>query len=207
MKYPFKVDKLHLLNDNHYHKINTDKRQIVIGNTFSDGLNHVIRWNTRLNGKYTSTSSFTILKDGSIYLHFDPNYYSDFIGVKEIDMNLISIVLENQGWLMKDLINNKYLTWFGDIYNSDEPVFELKWRNHTYWSAYTDAQIESLSILCKYLCESFNIPLKVLSHNTNINMVEAYNGIIFKSNYSKYFSDVSPSFKFDEFKNKIEINN
>lgn len=195
----------HLLGIQNFYQTEYKKSQIVIGNSFSSGLDHVTRWQTRLNGKYKRTAPFTIARDGTIYLHFDPKHHSDFIGVKDIDRHAIGIVLENQGWLTKDLQNDRYLTWIGDIYNEEDEIVETRWRNHSYWSTYTEEQLDSLAKLCRYLCERFDIPLEALSHNTNIAMIDHYTGIAYKGNFSKYFSDVSPAFDFEAFKNKLEL--
>ncbi len=194
-----------ILSIQNYYQTEYKKSQIIIGNSFSNGLDHVNRWETRLNGKYKSTAPFTITRDGTIYLHYDPKHHSDFIGVKDIDRYAIPIVLENQGWLTKDLQNDRYLTWIGDIYNEENEIVESRWRNHSYWSTYTDEQMDSLVKLCKYLGEKFDIPLDAMSHNTNVPMIDNHNGIAYKGNFSKYFSDVSPAFNFDEFKNKLRL--
>jgi hypothetical protein len=206
MKKNLIMENTHLLGLNNYYQTDYDKTQIVIGNTLSTGLNHVTKWQMRLNGKYKETSPLSILRDGTIHLHYDPKHHSDFIGVKDIDKHIVSIVLENEGWLTKDLQNGQHLNWIGDIYNGGGEIIEARWREHTYWASYTDEQIESLVKLCKYLCVKFNIPMETLEHNTKFTTIENFEGVAFKSNYSKNFSDVSPAFKFAEFKNKLEIN-
>jgi len=138
-------------------------------------------------------------------LHYDPKHHSEFIGVDEIDRHIIPVVLENEGWLVKDSTSGEYLNWIGDIYNEEDGIVETRWRNHEYWSPYTDEQLESLVKLCKYLCERFDIPLEALAHNTQAD-VEYYGGVVYKSNYSKYYTDVSPAFNTTEFKNKLELN-
>lgn len=195
----------HLLGVNNYYPSEYKKTQIVVGNSYSEGLTHFTKWEMRMNGKYKKTAPFTILRDGTIYLHFDPKHHCDFVGIKDIDRHIIPIVLENNGWLKKDIDNNRFLNWIGDIYNEEVGVVEKKWRNHSYWMPYTDEQMNSLVRLCKYLCEKFDIPLEALSHNTKVEMVDDFEGIVYKSNYSKYFSDVSPAFDFNEFKNKLEL--
>jgi len=195
----------HKLGANNYYKSEYRKTQIVIGHSFTEGLNHVMRWQTRLNGKYKETAPLSILKDGTIYQHYDPKHHSDFIGIEEIDRHIIPIVLENQGWLTKDLKNDRFLNWLGDIYNENDEIVEKRWRNHTYWSPYTDEQIDSLVKLCGDLCEGFDIPLEALTHNTRVETIDDFEGIVYKSNYSKYFLDISPAFNFNEFKNKLEL--
>jgi N-acetyl-anhydromuramyl-L-alanine amidase AmpD len=205
MKNHVLMKNTHLLGVNNFYQTEYPKKQIVIGNSFSKGLTHVTGWRTRVNGKYKKTAPFTITRDGTIYFHYDPKHHSEFIGTEEIDKNIIPIVLENEGWLTKDSDSEGYLNWVGDIYNEDDGIIETRWRNHRYWSSYTDEQIESLVRLCKYLCERFEIPLETLAHNTKAD-VDFFEGVLYKSNYSKYYTDVSPAFDANEFKNKLEIN-
>jgi N-acetyl-anhydromuramyl-L-alanine amidase AmpD len=198
------MKKTHLLGVNNYYQTKYDKTQIVIGNTQSTGMNHVVKWKTRLNGNYKITAPFTISKDGTIYVHYDPKHHSDFIGIREIDRQIIPIVLENEGWLVKDLENGCFLNWVGDIYKGNDDIVETRWRNHTYWAPYSNEQVDSLVKLCKYLCDKFNISLEAIPHNTKAD-IENFSGIVYRSNYSKYFTDVSPAFDTMQFKNKLEL--
>ena len=102
------IDKeTYYLTTNNYIFEETDKDKIVIGNTFSTNMNHYIGWSTRYNGKYKKTANYTVRLDGSIYEHFNPKYHSNFTDYISLDKTIISIVLENEGWLIKDL-NNLY---------------------------------------------------------------------------------------------------
>ena len=65
------------LSDKHYIKEQTNKKQIVIGHTSTSQMRHVTKWENRLNGEYKKTAAFTISKDGNIYQHFDPIYFSN----------------------------------------------------------------------------------------------------------------------------------
>lgn len=194
----------HLLGVNNYYQTEYNKTQIVIGNSLSSDMRHIIGWKTRLNGNYKITAPFTIAKDGTIYIHYDPKHHSDFIGIREIDRQIIPIVLENEGWLVKDLKTDSFLNWVGDIYKGSDDIVETRWRNQEYWAPYTSEQMDSLVKLCKYLCGKFNIPLEAIAHNTKAD-VENFSGVAYKSNYSKYFSDVSPAFNTTLFKNKLEL--
>jgi len=194
------------LSEKNYNNEVTVKKKIVIGNTFSTDMRHCIGWNKRWNGRYTKTAMFTIDVEGNIYQHFSPNYYSNFLDDIFLSESIISIVLENEGWLMKDLKGeNKYINYVGHIYNRKDSVFEKRWRNHKYWAPYTQKQKDSTYKLVKQLCLEFDIPLKVINHNTNFDGVESYNGILYKSNFEKYYTDVSPAWDCLEMKNKIEI--
>ena len=99
--------KTYKLSDKNYYEKEFIKHQVVIGNSFSENLNHLKRWEHRLVGEYTKTYTFTIDRKGNIYQHYDTKYYSDFINDKMIDKKIISITIENQGWLLKDLLKDK----------------------------------------------------------------------------------------------------
>jgi hypothetical protein len=83
-------------------------------------------------------------------------------------------------------------------------VFEKKWRDYFFWHPYTESQIENLGLLCKELFETVKIKPQVVEHNTKINGIEKYCGIVTKSNFGVDYTDVSPAFKFNEFLKKIE---
>ena len=202
-----------MIEYNDFYKLTTDnyynsgyiKKQIIIGNTYSNDLSYIERWLTRNNGKYKATAPYSILKDGTILKHYEPEHHSDFVGISEIDRYAIPITLQNTGWVIKDSENDCYIDWLGDIYKEDINIKNIRWRNHAYWEEYTDEQIESLVKLCKFLCLRFDIPLKAMEHNTKTD-VDFFEGITYKSNFSKYFCDVNPTFDFLKFRNNIELN-
>lgn len=185
----------------------TIKNKILIGNTFTTNMNHYVGWVTRYNGKYKKTANYTIKLDGTIYEHFNPKYYSNFTDDISFDKTIISIVLENEGWLIKDLNDeNKYINNVGNIYNRVDDVIIRKWRSNKYWAPYSEKQLESTIKLINKLCIEFDIPLEVISHNTKINKVNNYKGVLYRSNLNNYFTDVNPSWDFTNFKDKLEIN-
>ena len=61
-----------------YTQIESEKKQIVIGNTFNHDMRHFIGWLKRYNGQYKKTAAFTISSTGLVYQHFDPKYRSNF---------------------------------------------------------------------------------------------------------------------------------
>jgi len=195
------------LTEKNYHKIETDKKRIVVGNSFSANMGHYTGWLTRYNGAYKKTTMYTISVNGDIYKHFEPIYYSDVLGLQTFDESSISISIENEGWLIKDLNEeNKYITYVGNIYNRADEVFVKKWRHNKYWAPYTQKQTDSLIYLINELCKQFNIPKNVIPHNTKIYNAHSHEGILYKSNLNTYFTDVNPSFDFLYVKEKIELN-
>lgn len=192
--------KSYKLPKKNYHSVSHKKRQIVIGNTFNNGMLHYNGWLNRHNGGYKKTAAFTIDKSGNIYQHFDPKYFSNFLLGDNACKQAISIVLENEGWLTKDS-NGEYKDWVGNKYDGD--VYETIWRKHEYWVPYTKEQMESLANLTKFLCKKFRIPLRGISHNTKVNDIYDYNGVVFRSNYSKDSTDVTPAFNYIYFLKKL----
>lgn len=189
------------LTENNYNSEVFDKTQIIIGHTYRTGMLHYGGWIHRLNGKNKKTSTFTINKEGKIYQHYDPKYYSTFVNNQQ-DKASISIVLENCGWYRKDSMINKYIDWLGNIYNKQpNEVIVKRWRNHTYWDSYNNEQTESLKKLVVQLCDEYKIPKNFIGHNVYNEDIDLYKGITFRSNYSQESTDISPAFDMEILKN------
>ncbi len=58
--------------------------------------------------------------------------------------------------------------------------------------------------MVEYLCDKFDIPAKIVGHNTQIPNIELYEGITYRSNYYKEKTDLSPAWDFKKIKNKLE---
>jgi N-acetyl-anhydromuramyl-L-alanine amidase AmpD len=198
-------DLTYQLSSDNYIQRETIKKQIVIGHTHNHDMRHVHGWSHRYNGKYKKTASFTISKEGNIYQHFPPKYKSNFFTNPLLNNRAIVILLENDGWLLKDVMKNEFITWVGDIYKQSDEIVIKKWRGHTHWSAYTDKQQQSVDELVKFLCDEFSIPLTTINHNTKVDNVNECESIIYKSNLDKNYTDLSPAWDFEGFKNKIEV--
>ncbi len=179
------------------------KKQIVIGHTFNHDMRHVIGWLHRHNGNYKKTAAFTIDAAGFVYKHFNPKYQSKFFDDKLLDDRSIVILLENDGWLIKNN-KNQYITWNGDIYNKNPEIVKVKWRGYEYWAPYSEKQVESAIMLVNEICNDFSIPLNIIGHNTKINGLKSYEGVIYRSNFNLNNTDLSPAFDFSDFKEKIE---
>lgn len=188
------------LKEDHYFVEENEKNLIVIGNSFSDKLNHFTGWLNRHDGKYKKTAHYTISRKGEVYEHFNPKHHSNFLKNKKV----ISIVLENKGWLKKDLKSGEYFDWIGNIYKRRVKVLEKRWRGQQYWDVYTQKQLNSTIKLVRKLCEDYNIQKKCVAHNTFINEINDFNGVAYRSNFYKDNTDVNPSWNFKEFKDKIE---
>jgi len=195
------------LTENNFTPQGTKKDKIIIGSTYSTGMSHYNGWVNRLNGKYTRTAMFTVAMDGKVYQHFSPNYFSDFMINPDLNETSITILLENEGWLVKDLTNeNKYINYVGHIYNRKDSVIEKKWRGQMYWSPFTNKQTKSTVELIVELCENFDIPMDAVPHNTNFDNANDFNGILYRSNFEKHYTDISPAWDCKGFKDKLEKN-
>ena len=179
------------------------KKQIVIGHTFNHDMRHVIGWQHRNNGNYTKTAAFSIDAAGFVYKHFDPKYQSNIFDQKDLNDRSIVILLENDGWLIKNS-KNGFITWNGDIYNKNPEIVKVKWRGYENWAPYSNEQLESAIKLTSKLCDDFSIPLNVIGHNTKITGLKDYEGVIYRSNLDKNSTDLSPAFNFWDFKEIIE---
>jgi len=192
------------LTEKNYYNIETNKKLIVLGNSLSEKDNHITGWENRMGGEYKKTSTYTIFRNGEIYEHFNPSYYSSFVENENIDKKIISITLENQGWLNKDLKNDRYFNWVGNIYKRNKSVYEKRWRGFVYWDSYTNKQMKSCVFLIKHLCDKFDIENKCVGHNTYIDGIDMFEGITYRSNFQREYTDLNPSWDFKKFKELIE---
>jgi len=190
------------LKESNYNPIKTKKNKIIIGHTSSTNMNHVTGWKKRLNGKYKKTSHFTISLDGTIYKHFDLDFYSSLMDDENINKRSVYILIENEGWL--ESIKNKFINYFGDIYNRSDSVINKNWRNKKFWTPYNKKQIHNCAKLVSNICKKLNIKEDVITHNTLINNIYSCEGIYYKSNFEKYYTDISPAWDFKNFKKIID---
>jgi hypothetical protein len=194
-----KIDKkTYELPPKNYHNLVYEKTQIVVGHTGRKKMRHFESWVNRRNGKYKKTTPFTIDVDGTIHQHYDPKYYSEFLGCEQDKCN-IPIILVNQGWLKLNNMN-VYVDWLGHIYSKNIDPIERSWRDYRYWSKYTEEQFISLKKLIDYLCQEFNINRRVIDNNVYDENIDLFKGVTFRSNYSRDLTDVSPAFEIEKIK-------
>lgn len=196
--------KKYKLSDSNYYQSNNEKKQIVIGHSLSKDMSFFNGWINRMNGKYKKTTPYTIDTNGKVYNHYPASNHSDFLGFEPHDLNTIPILLVNEGWLIKDIINNRHIDWVGNIYSRKDEIVERRWRGHSYWPPYPDKQIKSLVKLIDDITKEFNIEKKVIDHNTQVTGINKFEGIVFRSNYNKNTTDLSPAFEYNKFKKLIE---
>ena len=177
-----------------------DKKQIVLAHTSRNIFDYVTSLKLRFNGDPIKLPHYLVSRDGKVIRTIDDLTNSNFTINKVVNEKSIVICLENLGWLEKVLLKNHHTNWIGNIYK--EKVFDRKWRDYFFWQPYTDIQLEKTAELCKELCKKHKIKLKFIGHNTKVNGVESFLGIITKSNFDDFVTDLSPAFDFEKF-NKL----
>jgi hypothetical protein len=186
----------YILPENNFYKEVYHKTQIVIGHNSRKDMRHYYTWINRRNGNYKKTATYSIDKDGTIYQHYDPKYYSDFLGCDQDKCN-ISIMLVNEGWLKLNEMN-VFVDWLGHTYSKNIDLIEKNWRNHKYWVMYTEEQFNSLKYLVGHLCDEFGIETDFIGNNVYNENADLFKGITFRSNYFKDITDVSPAFELEK---------
>jgi N-acetyl-anhydromuramyl-L-alanine amidase AmpD len=178
------------------------KRQIILCHTSREVGEYLTSLKFRYNEKYDKIPHYVISKEGEILQLMINTGHSNFFEDIGINRQSIIICLENLGWLEKKPLSNEYINWNGGIYNNKP--YEKKWRDYFFWEPYTEKQMQSLVGLCENLCYDFKINKKFSGHNTKINGIKNFEGIVSRSNYDERFTDLSPSFDFEKFLKNIE---
>jgi hypothetical protein len=178
------------------------KSQIILTHTSRNVGEYLMMLKYRYNGKFKRIPNYIITREGKVLKLLENNEHSEYFSEPNINRNSIIITLENLGWLQKEPLTDYYINWIGDIYKGN--VFEKKWRDYFFWQPYTDKQIELSALLCRELFKELSIKNQIVEHNTKINGIEKYEGVVTKSNFDTQFTEVSPAFSFEEFLKKIE---
>lgn len=178
------------------------KTQIILCHTSREAGEYLASLKFRYNGKYTKLPHYLVKKDGEVIQILNNSKYSNFFDEEKINQNSIVISLENLGWLERKPLSTDYINWKGSIYKGQ--VYEKKWRDYFFWDLYEEEQMDSLVELCSDLCEELNIEKRCSGHNTKIDGIINFEGIVSRSNFDTRFTDLSPSFSFEKLLKKIE---
>ena len=179
------------------------KNQIILTHTSRNVENYLASLRYRHNGKFNRIPNYIITKKGEVLQLLTNTEHSSIFKEPNINRNGIIISLENLGWLEKQPLENNYVNWIGDIYKGT--IYERKWRDYFFWDKYTEIQIIKLSSLCENITKEMKIKKDLIGHNTKVNGVHKFDGIVSKSNYDSISTDVNPSFDFDKFRNLLEL--
>lgn len=188
--------KTHSVSDDNYYKTKSTKTQIVIGGSLRANSNHIIRLNHKDFGKTKKWCTYTITREGVIFQHYDNKYYSDYLGIKNIDTKIISIVLENMGALAYE--SGRYLNWVNEECEPQNVVGK-KILGFEYWEGYSELQMESLRDICLTLCKTHKIPNECIDFSHYNKEIGNFKGIAFKSNYFEDNIDINPLFNIRKF--------
>lgn len=185
-------DTTYAVNEFNHYKTRNVKNQIVLATSLRKDSYHITRLQHKDFGKTKRWNTYTISRNGTIYQHYNPQFHSDFLGIKEADKQSISIVLENMGSLFPTP-SGKYINWLNEICD-DVQVMEKKYLGYNYWEIITEEQIKSTVELCTKLCEEFIIPKNCMDFHYYHKDTVKLRGIVFRSNYIQDSSDVNPLF-------------
>lgn len=185
-----------------FHVEETNKDLIVLGDTCRIGSKHIHRMQIKDNAMSYEWNTYTISREGIIYEHFNPLYYSNHLFEDKINKRSIYILLENMNLLKK--IDGVYYNWLYEVcYETN--VVEKRWRGETYWEKYTEEQYKSLANLIIYLKNMFkDIPNNIIDSNVYDSDSIKYKGVLSKSNLYESFYDLNPTFDFEKLKKMVK---
>lgn len=176
-----------------YYPLRYEKKRIVLLDTLRTGMGHIDYMFDQQD--HRRVPAFTITRDGKVYQHFNPAFYTDVLGDRDLDREAITIMLENAGWLRSILENTFFINWAGDHVHPSQ-VATRKWRGHDQWQVYTVEQMESLAHLILRLCDKFSITHQISGSNTFMSNARTFQGVCSRSNFNDYNTDVNPFFNF-----------
>jgi N-acetyl-anhydromuramyl-L-alanine amidase AmpD len=171
------------------------KNQIILCHTSREVGEYLVSLKFRYNSHFSRIPNYVIMRSGEVVELMPENGHSKFFRDENLNQNSVIVSLENLGWLEKKPLTNHYINWIGSIYK--EQVFEKKWRDYFFWQPYTQVQMESTAELCNMLAESLQIKKRSIGHNTKIDGITTWGGIISRSNIDTRYTDLNPSFDFE----------
>jgi N-acetyl-anhydromuramyl-L-alanine amidase AmpD len=173
------------------------KKQIILCHTSREVEEYLTSLTFRYNSKFNRIPNYVITRDSRVLELIPNDSHTNFFNDENINRNSIVVCLENLGWLEKKPLTNYYINWKGSIYK--EQVYEKKWRDFFFWQPYTTSQLQTTSDLCNHLIKSFRIEKRCIGHNTRVEGINRFEGIVTRSNFDTKFTDLNPSFNFETF--------
>jgi N-acetyl-anhydromuramyl-L-alanine amidase AmpD len=178
------------------------KKQIILCHTSREVEEYLVSLKYRYNSKFDRIPNYIVTKNGVILQLLPNDGHTNIFTEDRVNQNSIVICLENLGWLEKKPLTNHYINWKGSIYS--EQVYEKKWRDFFFWEPYTTSQINSTAELCNYLIDELRIKRQCVGHNTKIDGIVNFEGVVSRSNFNSKYTDLNPSFNFQNLVNLIE---
>jgi N-acetyl-anhydromuramyl-L-alanine amidase AmpD len=173
------------------------KKQIILCHSSREIDEYLTSIKYRFNSNFDRIPNYVITKEGQVLQLLSNDGHTNFFTDININRNSIIICLENLGWLEKKPLTNYYINWKGSIYN--QQVYEKKWRDFFFWEPYTLSQINSTAELCNHLINEVKIKRQCVTHNTKIDGIVNFDGIVSRSNFDSKYTDLNPSFNFETF--------
>ena len=178
------------------------KKQIILCHTSREVEEYLASLKFRYNSTYDKIPNYIVTKNGTVLQLLPNDGHTNFFTEDKINRNSIVVCLENLGWLEKKPLTTYHINWKGSIYN--QQVYERKWRDFFFWQPYTTSQLETTAELCNQLIESQSLERKFIGHNTKVDGVSRFGGIVSRSNFDSNYTDLNPSFNFKMFTKIIE---
>ena len=178
------------------------KKQIILCHTSREVGEYLSSLKFRYNGSFNRIPNYVVTRNGKVLQLLSNTSHTNYFPDENVNRNSVIICLENLGWLEKKPLSNSYINWKGSIYN--EQVYEKKWRDYFFWQPYTTSQLKSTADLCNQLIQTLRIENRCIGHNTKVEGITNYEGIVSKSNFNSNFTDLNPSFNFEAFRKLLE---
>ena len=178
------------------------KKQIILCHTSREVGEYLSSLKFRYNGSFDRIPNYVVTREGKVLQLLSNTSHTNYFPEENVNRNSVIICLENLGWLEKKPLSNSYINWKGSIYN--QQVYEKKWRDYFFWQPYTTSQLKSTADLCNQLIQTLRIENRCIGHNTKVEGITNYEGIVSKSNFNSNFTDLNPSFNFEAFRKLLE---
>lgn len=189
------------ISTSHFEK-GDKKNQILLTHTSRNIIDYMVSIKYRFGGDPPKLPHYLISREGKIIQLLNNDTNSNFSINDRVNAKSIVISLENLGWLEKVPLKKQYNNWIGNIYIGE--IVDRKWRDYFFWQPYTEIQIEKTAELCKDLSKELGIKLNCVGHNTKVKGCETFLGILSRSNFDEFATDLSPAFDFELFKKLLE---
>jgi hypothetical protein len=178
------------------------KSQILLTHTSRPLMDIMVSIKYRFGGKPNKLPHYFVDREGKVIQVLDNKQNGNYSSNDRINSKSIVICLENLGWLEKKPLTTYHINWIGNIYKGN--IVDKKWRDYFFWQPYTEIQVEKTAELCKKLSNEMDISLNCIGHNTKVKGCESFLGILTKSNFDEFATDLSPAFNFEQFKKLLE---
>jgi N-acetyl-anhydromuramyl-L-alanine amidase AmpD len=194
------IDRFLPANDNNYFAENTNKIRVCLHHTVSNPLCQAGDIATFIATRNVATQ-YIIGGNGEILRLFPNNFWAHHLGLRTANntqMNRETIGIELDAWGPLTFKNGKYFNAYNRELTGNCKIEKLAkpFRKFTFFTEYTDAQIDSLAFLLKFLHVEHKIPMEGLNRTLNFEVCDFQRpGIYSHSNFRADKSDVYPATK------------